>query len=657
MSYIEYVVLAACTFENLIGVAVCEMCGTACPSDSTSTPVEMQVTWFCRHCTLINSGIAPRCSACEQPRDDIDMPVSPPGEETERHSDSDSDSDGDSEAHEGIPIVKTTFSSHNERPGVIMVTLKGTYTDEQRFEIRLSKAMSTGGMVPARLSERMRLWTPHYDNVLLEFLNTQSNVDELNTYKVSLPKQTRMLYQATSFHDFSAMDVYARAQLFCTFNDNIKDLLPHLNLLNPDSRSIGAMIRRNNRYVFLNVKQPLLDSAIEETTLSSGSGLPGVLLLNNFKAIESSEEGRIEPSKSTNCFVQAFQQLQKKNDVSVYKHIFSGDRVFQITFEGESGIDAGGVFREGMSRILEDLFSDTFNLLLLCPNGKHNVYLNTEKFVPNPLHSGMLEIHMFEFIGRLMGTSLRVKLCLPFEFPSVIWKLLVGDDLIEEDFRSFDSISYSQIKEIMECDSHGAIDIESFNEKFDGKYVFSCIGTDGMEHEVCPDGKDIAVTFENRLDYCNKVIAYRLHEFDAQASAIKRGLEEVVPLHLLQLFSWQQLEVLVAGTPIFDMRLWKSKTDYEGVSSKTRELFWKVMESLSPKEHSGFVRFAWGRSRLPSEKQFTTRMRLTDGGGQSLPVSHTCFFSIEIPAYETEAEMRRGLLTAIHFGQGGILNG
>ncbi|CAN0509760.1 unnamed protein product, partial [Scytosiphon promiscuus] len=36
-------------------------------------------------------------------------------------------------------------------------------------------------------------------------------------------------------------------------------------------------------------------------------------------------------------------------------------------------------------------------------------------------------------------------------------------------------------------------------------------------------------------------------------------------------------------------------------------------------------------------------------------VSHTCFFSIELPPYSTEERMRQGLLTAIHFGMGGIL--
>ena len=83
------------------------------------------------------------------------------------------------------------------------------------------------------------------------------------------------------------------------------------------------------------------------------------------------------------------------------------------------------------------------------------------------------------------------------------------------------------------------------------------------------------------------------------------------------------------------------------------------MESLTATEQSGFIRFAWGRSRLPPASDFTTKKKLTRLGtpGARLPVAHTCFFSVELPEYGTEEEMRTGLLTAINFGMGGILLG
>lgn len=47
--------------------------------------------------------------------------------------------------------------------------------------------------------------------------------------------------------------------------------------------------------------------------------------------------------------------------------------VVQINFVGEDGVDAGGVFREGISRMVEDLFSPDFDLFIQCPNGRQAI--------------------------------------------------------------------------------------------------------------------------------------------------------------------------------------------------------------------------------------------------------------------------------------------
>ena len=42
------------------------------------------------------------------------------------------------------------------------------------------------------------------------------------------------------------------------------------------------------------------------------------------------------------------------------------------------------------------------------------------------------------------------------------------------------------------------------------------------------------MTFANRLEYCALAEQFRLHEFDAQAAAMRRGLATVVPMSILQ---------------------------------------------------------------------------------------------------------------------------
>ena len=127
-----------------------------------------------------------------------------------------------------------------------------------------------------------------------------------------------------------------------------------------------------------------------------------------------------------------------QNSISLI-HIL--ERLFEVKFEGEEGLDWGGLYREGLYCCVEDLFSGRdINLFILCPNGNNEAQLvaNTDKFLPNPRHSSPLAMQMFEFVGKLMGISIRTKALLPFEFAPLVWKLLAGEKLTQEDLESVD---------------------------------------------------------------------------------------------------------------------------------------------------------------------------------------------------------------------------
>lgn len=64
--------------------------------------------------------------------------------------------------------------------------------------------------------------------------------------------------------------------------------------------------------------------------------------------------------------------------------------------------------------------------------------------------------------------------------------------------------------------------------------------------------------------------------------------------------------------------------------------FWAVMRSLSQDMLSAFLRFAWGRTRLPVLRPGQPWPRhltieVAPGPVTALPRAHVCFFSIELP--------------------------
>ena len=104
----------------------------------------------------------------------------------------------------------------------------------------------------------------------------------------------------------------------------------------------------------------------------------------------------------------------------------------------------------------------------------------------------------------------------------------------------------------------------------------------------------------------------------------------------------------------------REHTVYQGWSDDhpVVQRFWRVMNELTSKDRALFLRFTWGRSRLPktgSEWPRPFKLCLKEESDEMLPVAHTCFFQLELPPYSSDAIMRKRLLVAIHFGAGEFL--
>ncbi|KAG8288257.1 E3 ubiquitin-protein ligase herc2 [Homalodisca vitripennis] len=149
-----------------------------------------------------------------------------------------------------------------------------------------------------------------------------------------------------------------------------------------------------------------------------------------------------------------------------------------------------------------------------------------------------------------------------------------------------------------------------------------------------------------------------LHEFDEQVKAVREGMAKVVPVPLLTLFSGYELETLVCGSPDIPLALLKSVATYKGVEpgAPLVQWFWEVMEEFSNQERSLFLRFVWGRTRLPRTiPDFRGRdfvLQVLDKYNPPdhfLPESYTCFFLLKMPRYSSKMILREKLKYAIHF--------
>lgn len=74
---------------------------------------------------------------------------------------------------------------------------------------------------------------------------------------------------------------------------------------------------------------------------------------------------------------------------------------------------------------------------------------------------------------------------------------------------------------------------------------------------------------------------------------IRRGLASVIPIQLLRLLAWDELEALVCGRKDVDVDLLENCTEYSLCDREDKHVsaFWDVLRSFSAKEKSLFLRY------------------------------------------------------------------
>ncbi len=349
-------------------------------------------------------------------------------------------------------------------------------------------------------------------------------------------------------------------------------------------------------------------------------------------------------------FSQAFRRMHPMPPQN-FRH---ASKLYELVLMGEYSQDAGGPYRESFDIYTAELQSNNMSLLLRTPNGTHNTGLNRDAWVFNPSATSTTELELLSFFGKILGIAIRSRGYLNLNLAPMMWKLISGEIASVDDLEGID---YGVVKNILESFRHidkgeHAIDAETFSMTF--FETFSTISTDGRQVTLCPNGDEIDVTFNNRNRWCDLVEQYRLHEFDTQVAAVRRGMATIIPLDMLSLFTWEGVERMVCGNAEVDVELLKRCTRYEGCSSNDPHVkfFWEVINEFNTEERQALIKFTWGRSRLPlTAEDFHEKFTITtfnhSPADQYYPVAHTCFFSLELPRYSSKKIMKKKLLYAI----------
>ena len=345
-----------------------------------------------------------------------------------------------------------------------------------------------------------------------------------------------------------------------------------------------------------------------------------------------------------------FEQMVAKMPTIGQESLLLPHRVWKVKFIGESVDDCGGGYSESIAEMCDELGNtSTLPLFMATPNGRDESGTSRDCLLLNSSLASQQHMNQFRFLGILMGIAVRTGSPLSLNLAEPMWKLLAGSQLTLNDITEVDKDYMPGLLCIR--------DMEPDSKAFSAMDMsFSTPSAAGQEVQL--SARYTRVTAENRNEYVRLAMQYRLHEFDAAITAVREGMSKVIPVPLLSLFTGYELEMMVCGSPDIPLHLLKSVATYKGVDANAPLVhwFWSVMEEFSTSERSLFLRFVWGRTRLPrSIADFRGRdfvlqiMDKYNPPDKFLPESYTCFFLLKMPRYTCKNVLREKLKYAIHF--------
>jgi len=339
-------------------------------------------------------------------------------------------------------------------------------------------------------------------------------------------------------------------------------------------------------------------------------------------------------------FEDSFHKLQGKtgNEIKYGK--------LNVRFMEEEGVDVGGVTREWFSALARQMFNPDYALFKPSAVDRVTYQPNRNSWI-NPDH-----LSFFKFVGRIIGKAIYDGRLLDCYFTRSFYKHILNIDVDYKDIEAIDPEYFKSLEWILHNDITDVLDL-TFSLEIDEFGKKSII-------DLKPNGRNIPVTEENKVEYVKLVTEQRLTvAIKQQIEAFLNGFHDIIPHSLISIFNEQELELLISGLPDIDIDDWKNNTVYENYSSSSPQVqwFWRAVRSFTQEERAKLIQFTTGTSKVPLEgfsnlqgvngiQKF--QIHKDFGSIERLPSAHTCFNQLDIPAYESYEHLRKALLLAIN---------
>eukprot|EP00931_Biecheleriopsis_adriatica_P005920 TRINITY_DN107399_c0_g1_i1.p1 TRINITY_DN107399_c0_g1~~TRINITY_DN107399_c0_g1_i1.p1 ORF type:complete len:1319 (-),score=266.73 TRINITY_DN107399_c0_g1_i1:64-4020(-) len=331
-------------------------------------------------------------------------------------------------------------------------------------------------------------------------------------------------------------------------------------------------------------------------------------------------------------------------------------RQLKVVFEGEQGVDEGGLAREFFRLLSARVFTADCGL-----------------FDPGVAQSARVlwfdsasscESTDFWLAGVILGLVVYNNMPgLDVRFPPVIFKKIKDEALGLEDLRHVHPDTYLSLRSLLSWEPESTLSEEEANSLFENTFCLDFEVTFEVEgksqtRELCEGGKDMAVTYKNRQDFVRLYCEWLLTKsVERQFEPFRKGVRRVCDSPLFNALHSAELEMIVCGEQELDFSQLKRNAHYDGFSEDLPYItqFWQLLLTFDMVQKKRFLSFVTGSDLAPVGGLQELQLVIQRNGGEPterLPTAHTCFNLLLLPEYGSSSKLERMITTAMHNAEG-----
>lgn len=327
----------------------------------------------------------------------------------------------------------------------------------------------------------------------------------------------------------------------------------------------------------------------------------------------------------------------------------------KVTFAGEPGLDMGGLTKEWFLLLIRQIFHSDYGM-----------FTYDKRAGVHWFSSAHCESYQeFNLVGVLMGLAVYNSIILDIHFPACCFKKLLSPAVVPynnpQAMVGMTTMNINDLKTVQPDVANGLQNLLDYDGDVEDDFGLSfqvSVTEFGVMKTVDlkPNGSNIPVTNENKKEYVQLYVDWILNKsIYHQFQAFYHGFHSVCASNALIMLRPQEVEMLVCGNPILDMNELRKVTNYDGYSPQDQVIknFWDVVLSLPNELQKRLLLFTTGSDRIPVGGMSEMTFKISRVGGTDLlPMSHTCFNMLVLPAYKNKKTMRVKLIHAVQNAEG-----